>query len=192
MAKGVHSKRRKRNQSIKRKVLYDKLFKERIEETSKRLFKRTFGMGDDSVVTNKKNAFRFPKDLNALYPQVKDPVYIDRRTSAVPREYLIKEKGTKMKNLKKQNKLKELNEEMKRVEGSKEDEVIDLNKMINVEDIDVDNDLDYEMEKFSLGDNKKKRKNKKNMMDVEVNSQSKPNRNRRKNKKNKSYYIVNY
>lgn len=203
MAKGVHSKRRKRNQAIKRKILDEKVWRPRLQETSNRLLKRTFGKGDDSVITRKKNAFRFPKDPEAEFPQAEKPVYIDRRAQSANVQYLIRDSG-----MKKKNQLKKLHEETlsqslkdaeRRALGmEREDDVIEMNDIENAdEDIDVDN---IDMNKFSLNETNKgksKSKKKKEMgMDIDQEESGRRSnmnrRNKRKNKKSKSYYIVNY
>jgi hypothetical protein len=214
MAKGVHSKRRKRNQSIKRKVLEEskiiifnflEIWRPRLEETSKRLFKRTFGSGDDSVITNKKNAFRYPNNPDAIIPQAEPPVHIDKRSKAVKKEFLIQDKGVKNKNLKKKANEDALSTALQRVRDKvagtlRENDVIDLNDMIKLDEygnIDVDN---IDMDKSSLNTVEKKKKipkkNNIDHMDMDDNSERKaPLRTQRKNnkkKKNKSYYLVNY
>jgi hypothetical protein len=156
--------------------------------------KRTFGTGDDSIVTNKKNAFRYPKDPEAIFPQHPDPVFIDRRTAAIPAELLIQEKGIKKKNLKKQmlkeNRDRTFKQLKDKVDGNeREGEIIDINNI----------DMDYELEKLTLDNeknkNKKAKKQTKKMdMDLDV-EESKPKNTRRtnrKNKKSKSYYLINY
>jgi hypothetical protein len=154
--------------------------------------KRTFGKGDDAIVTNKKNAFRYPKDPSASFPQHKDPVFVDRRTRAIPAEMLIKEKGIKNKNLKKKLHQEGLEQAFKdaydKVEGTeREGQVIDINNM----------DMDYELEKLNLGEKKKKAdkkaKAKSSGMDLDV-EENKPTARRsgRKTKKRKSHYIINY
>lgn len=175
-----------------------------MEETYKRLLKRTFGTGDDSVVTNKKNAFRYPKDPESVFPKAPEPVYIDRRALALPREYLIKEKGMKNKNIKKQNKIENLNKAMKeaedKVEGRvRENEVIDLNKMVNLDEygnLDIDQELN--MDNMTLDDGKNKKNKKKNRMEIvdeDINFTSKNKKagnKKRKTRNSKSHYIVNY
>jgi hypothetical protein len=188
MAKGVHSKRRKRNQSLKRKILYERniflkidLYKPKLEEVHKRLMKRTYGMGDDSVVTNKRNAFRYPKDPEAVFPQQVDPKFIDRRVSAQPVEFLLKVKQTKQK--KKKDNLQAIQDSMKfavdKVEGNlREDVVIDINN------IDMETDFD------NLNIEKNKKRNKEVGMDIDGERQI--NKRHRKQRKSKSHYIINY
>jgi hypothetical protein len=143
--------------------------------------KRTYGMGDDSVVTNKKNAFRFPKDPEAVFPQQADPVFIDRRVKAQPVEFLLREKQTKQK--KKKAHLEALEESMKfaedKVEGKlREDMVLDINN------------IDMEMDFDNLNLDKNKRKKKRAGMDVDDEGQI--NKRHKKKKKSKSHYIINY
>ena len=98
MAKGTHSKRHKYNMSIIRKVMESKVFTPRDNATSERLLKRTYGIGDESIITRKKNAFRYPNDPNSEFPKEKKPVYIDRRAASLPIEFRIKNYGEKKKN----------------------------------------------------------------------------------------------
>jgi hypothetical protein len=195
MAKSVHSKRRKRNQSIKRKVLYENIFRPRLEETSLRLLKRTFGSGDDSVVERKKNAFRYPKDPSAEFPQAPAPVYIERRSKNLPREFLVKERGMKVKNQKKKARIETLSSAIQeaedRVEGrERENDIIELDK------IDDNVDIDMHMDKLNVGEKKKNKPRKSHEgMEVEADENRKNKRTSykksRKNKKNKSYLIMN-
>ena len=194
MAKGVHSKRRKRNQSIKRKILEQSLWGPSLEETSKRLFKRTFGTGDDSIMKLKKNAFRYPNDPEAVIPQAITPKFIDKRTSAAPTEFLIKEnEGMKKKNLiKKENKKnldKLLREAQMRAEGKeREDDIIEL-EMLQEDEVDTMN-----FDKANISEKKKKFKESGMEIDVVDNSRNR-NLKRKRNshkKKSKSHYIVNY
>jgi hypothetical protein len=170
-----------------------------LKATSERLFKRTFGRGDDSEKTLKKNGFRFPNDPEAEIPQAKKPIFIDRRAMAARTEILMKAMGTKKKNLIKQTNAKNLSKALKeaedRAEGrERENEVIDMNKMVNFDEygnIDVDQ---IDMENFTLNENSSKSKGAKkgnNIMDVDDGLGDRKRRNK-KNRKNKSYYIVNY
>jgi hypothetical protein len=150
--------------------------------------KRTFGKGDDTVITNKKNAFRYPKDPEAVFPQHPDPVFIDRRTKAIPPEMLIKDKSMKKKNLKKKLHKEGLEKAFKeihdRVEGTERDnDIIDLNNI----------DMDEELDKLTLGDKKRNTRKKVNSgMDLDLEeSAPKARRSRRNTKKGKSYYIMN-
>jgi hypothetical protein len=197
MAKSVHSKRRKRNQSIKRKVLYEKVFRPRLEETSLRLLKRTFANGDDSVVMRKKNAYRYPNDPTAIFPQAEAPIYIERRSKNLPREFLIKEKGTKVKNLKKKAHIESLSHAIQeaedRVEGKfRENDIIEIDK--------IDDDIDQQMNRMEMDEGKKnKPRNKRQFkksdgMDVEkggVKRKNKTNFRTHRNRKNKSYHLMN-
>ena len=199
MAKGVHSKRRKRNQSVKRKILEEQLWRPTLEATSKRLFKRTFGKGDDSLITSKKNAFRFPKDPEAEFPQAKDPIYIDRRTSAAPREFLMKEMGTKNKNLLKQQNAANLELQLRQAEDRalgkvRENEVIDLNDFVKYDEygnIDMDQ---IDVSRVGVSEAKKTKSNKADDMDLDDAGANRGNANTRnkRRKKTKSYYLVNY
>ena len=57
MAKGTHNKTHKRNQSIIRKILDEKINNPRINATHERLLKCTYGQGDNSLITKKKIHF---------------------------------------------------------------------------------------------------------------------------------------
>ena len=187
MAKGVHSKRRKKNQSLKRKILYESkyyintdIYKKKLDDVSKRLFKRTFGKGDDSVITNKKNAFRYPTDPEAVIPQHPDPVFVDRRAKAQPVEFLMRDKKTKQNKKKAHLELLEENYKFAedKVEGKlREDMVIDINNF----------DMDMDFDKLNVGENKGKKKN--HVMDID---NDKPITRKHKKKKSKSHYIINY
>ena len=205
MAKGVHSKRRKRNQSIKRKILDEKMWRPTLEATSKRLFKRTFGKGDDSVITMKKNGFRFPNNPEAEIPQAKAPIFIDRRTSAAPRHYLMKEMGAKKKNIIKKQVADDLQEKLRDAEDRalgkvRENEVIDLNDFVKYDEY---GNIDMDMDRLEVTPSEQKKtkisKKKNNFEDMDLDDaginrrQSKSNTQRRnKKKKSKSYYLVNY
>lgn len=170
--------------------------------------KRTFASGDDDYITRKKNAYRFPKEKDAVFPQADLPVYIDKRTSAAKVEYLIRDKGTKTKNLKKQvhesNLKNAIQTASDRAEGKyREGEIIDLNKLVKLDEygnIDMDNEIEQMEKKFVIDDSKKiKRSNKRNEtgMDIdEIMGRQKTvgssRRNAMKGKKSKSYKIMNY
>ena len=130
MAKGTHNKTHKRNQHIIRRLLQDKIYTPRINAAHERLLKRTAGQGDDSLITRKKNSFRYPNDPNAEYPQAPKPVYIDRRSMNLPVEYLKKEIYEKKKNKYQRERDEKLKNELLRVEGKlNEDKNIDINDM---------------------------------------------------------------
>jgi hypothetical protein len=167
--------------------------------------KRTFGAGDDDYITRKKNAFRFPKDKDSVFPQADAPVYIDKRTAAANTEYLIKDKGTKNKNLRKQAHDQNLSNALKsasdRAAGKvREDQIIDLNQLVKVDEygnIDMDNEIEQMEEKFTINENKKTRKQKETGMDIdEVMGKPISIRSARRRaisgKKSKSYKIINY
>jgi hypothetical protein len=141
--------------------------------------KRTYGMGDDSYVTNKKNAFRYPKDPEAVIPQQAEPVFIDRRVKAQPIELLLREKQTKQK-LKKDHK-EALEESMKFAEDKvhgrlREDMVLDINN------------IDMEMDFDDLNLDKKKKKK----AGMEIDEEKQINKRHKKKRKSKSHYIINY
>ena len=130
MAKGTHNKTHKRNQHIIRRLLQDKIYTPRTNATHERLLKRTAGHGDDSLITRKKNSFRFPNDPDAEYPQAPKPVFIDRRAMNLPVEYLKKEIYEKKKNKYLRERDEKLKNELLRVEGKlNEDKNIDINDM---------------------------------------------------------------
>ena len=138
MAKGTHNKTHKRNQGIIRRLMQDKVFTPRTNAAHDRLLKRTFGSGDDSLITRKKNAFRYPNDPNAEFPQEEKPVYIDRRRMNLPVEYLKKDIYEKKKNKYARERDEKLKNELLRVEGKlNEDKNIELKDM---EDIPMDDD----------------------------------------------------
>ncbi len=167
------------------------------------MWKRTEGRGDESHITNKKNAFRYPKDPSAIFPQQKEETFIDRRTSAAPREILIQQKGIKTKNLKKQNNLEILARGMREAEGLKnEGDVIDMNKLANFDEFGNIN-FEDQMEQIAEmnideGVKKSKAKKKKEVgMDLDLdfsikNKKGNLNFRKRQNKKKKSSYIVNF
>ena len=138
MAKGTHNKTHKRNQHIIRRLLQDKIYTPRTNAAHDRLLKRTAGHGDDSLITRKKNSFRFPNDPEAEYPQAPKPVYIDRRSMNLPVDYLKKEIYEKKKNKYQRERDEKLKNELLRVEGKlNEDKNIDINDM---EEIPMDED----------------------------------------------------
>ena len=69
------------------------------------------------MITRKKNAFRYPKDPEAEYPQYEKPVYIEKRQRYLPIEYLIKNTGEKHKNKVKREKEEMLQRELDIAEG---------------------------------------------------------------------------
>jgi hypothetical protein len=107
--------------------------------------KRVYGSGDDSIITRKKNAFLYPNDPEAEFPQAPPPEYIERRARYLPYEYLLKNKGIKAKNLYKKEKEANLKKLMEIAEGKlHENEAIDIEDMGGLVD-NVDNlDLDEE------------------------------------------------
>ncbi len=103
------------------------------------------------MITRKKNAFRYPKDPEAEYPQYEKPVYIEKRQRYLPIEYLIKNTGEKHKNKVKREKEEMLQRELDIAEGK-----INEGKAIDFEDMDevVDDVNDMEIEET----NKQKRR----------------------------------
>ena len=174
-----------------------------MNQINERLWKRTEGRGDEAYITNKKNAFRFPKDPSSIIPQQKEELFIDRRTSAAPREILIQQKGIKTKNMKKQKHLDLLAKGMREAEGlHNEGEVIDMNKLANLDEfgnINFDEQMG-QMAEMNIDDgvNKKNTKKKKEVgmeldMDFSLKNKNKSlNYRKRQNKKTKSSLIANF
>lgn len=139
MAKGTHNKTHKRNMAIINKVMEEKIYKPRREATSIRLLKRAEGQGDDTIIQRKKNAFRYPNDKDAIYPQCKRIVPIERRAMYLPTEYLIKHTGEKHKNKYEREYNQRLQHELDKIDGKANE-----GKEINEED----------MEEISIKENK--------------------------------------
>ena len=134
MAKGTHTKTHKRNQHIIRRLLQDKIYTTRINATHERLLKRTAGNGDDSLITRKKNSFRYPNDPDAEYPQAPKPVYIDRRSMNLPVDYLKKDIYEKKKNKYQRERDEKLKNQLLKIEGKlNEDKNRDINDMEEIE-----------------------------------------------------------
>ena len=201
MAKGVHSKRRKKNKSIQRRVLWEAQGKQEHEEIHKRLMKRTYGSGDDEYISRKKNAFRYPNDPSAEIPKMAKPVYIDKRSAYIPIELRCNRKGVmkpyKMEELRQK---KEVQDAIKSAEEKMKEEDkkhIDL-KLDSYNDMDLDNELKKldEMNLLSKNEAKKKRKlERKNNIEENLNEDTNVRRkvNKAKNKrKSKSHYIMNH
>ena len=202
MAKSTHSKRRKRNQSIKRTILYRDKGKENMEAINLRLRKRTEGRGDEGYITRKKNAFRHPTDSEAIFPQQAPEQFVDKRQSNAPAEILIQAKGMKTKKLKKQNHLEALARNFAAIDGNQnEGGIIDMNKMANLDEF---GNIDFKRENGNtvmfVDDNVDKivrKKEKGNGMDIEIDSSLRKNKKdlnfrMRRNKKKKSSFLVNY
>lgn len=173
------------------------VFGPRQSATSDRLFKRTFGNGDDSLRTRKKNAFRYPKDPEAVYPQYEKPVYIEKRQRYLPTEYLIKNTGEKPKNRIKREQEEALQREFALAEGK-----INEGKAIDVDDMEgiVDDVEDMEIEEGNNNKNKNKNKRKEKDYGMDIDditgkpSIQKVRRNKKKGyrHKQKSKYIMKY
>ena len=150
MAKGTHNKTHKRNQHIIRRLLQDKIYTPRINAAHERLLKRTAGHGDDSLITRKKNSFRYPNDPDAEYPQAPQPVYIDRRSMNLPVEYLKKEIYEKKKN----KYLRERDEKLK-------NKILEIDGKLNEgKNIDINDMEEIEMEEDNINLDEEKRKTK--------------------------------
>ena len=165
MAKGTHNKTHKRNQHIIRRLLQDKIYTPRTNAAHERLLKRTAGHGDDSLITRKKNSFRFPNDPDAEYPQAPKPVYIDRRSMNLPVDYLKREIYEKKKNKYQREKDERLKNELLKVEGKlNEDKNIDINDM---EDINMNEDNEEDEKEDNKSVNKIYTKEKGNGMNID-------------------------
>jgi hypothetical protein len=148
--------------------------------------KRTFGKGDDDYIKRKKNAFRFPKDPEAIFPQEPKPVYIEKRAAHVPANLRTKVKGIKASRLEGLRQKAEIEEALNKAEEKISNQInniknnsgmtIELDKEKNKSFSNLDKELQA-LEKMSL-DNKDKNKHS-------------TVRNKKK-KKSKSYYIVNH
>ena len=156
MAKGTHNKTHKRNQGIIRRLMQDKIYTPRTNAIHERLLKRTEGQGDDSVITRKKNSFRYPNDPDAVYPQAEKPVFIDRRRMNMPVEYLKRDIYEKKKNKYARERDEKLKNELLRIEGKlNEDKNIEIKDM---EDMDMNMDEDKEKKNVDISRPYKKEK----------------------------------
>lgn len=206
MAKGVHSKRRKKNKSLQRKVIWETQGRKEHEEIHKRLMKRTYGAGDDEYIKRKKNAFRFPNDPTAIIPKQHAPVYIDKRSGYIPIEIKSNTKGiTKAYKLEEQRQKKEIEDALKRAEEKVNGETrgnIDLTEMSKFNEMDLDKELS-KLNNLNLLSKQERKKKKKSELKKEKESQSidedkeeKKGRivrtSNKKKKKSKSHYIVNH
>ena len=174
-----------------------------MESINVRLRKRTEGRGDEEYITRKKNAFRYPKEETAIFPQQKAEQFVDKRQSNAPAEILIQAKGIKTKKLKKQQHLEALARGMAAAEGNQnEGGVIDMNKMANLDEfgnINFDKQVE-KMDDMAIDDSVEKRikrKEKGSGMDIEFDNSLRRNKKdlnyrQRRNKKKKSSFIINY
>lgn len=120
-----------------------------LEATSKRLMSRINGKGDDSVIAHKKNAFRYPNDPDSEYPQQKKPIYIEKRSEYLPREYLIKNTGEKKKNRIKREQDEALKTGLLIAEGREnEGKAIEIDDMIidKEEDKKISNEMNIDID----------------------------------------------
>lgn len=185
MAKGVHSKRRKKNKSLQRRAIYEQIGKEIDKATHQRLLKRTFGSGDDSYITRKKNAFLFPKDPEAIFPQADKPLYIEKRAAYLPMHLRTKKKGIKAYKLEEQRQKQEIQDAINKAEEEFEK---NTNKHKATRDMNIDlssslnnlTSLDKELERLNVSEKSKENKSKKTT-----------NRDKKK-KKSKMHYIANH
>ena len=179
--------------------------KENEEQINLRLRKRTEGRGDEEYITRKKSAFRFPKDVSAIFPQQKAEQMIDKRQSAAPPQILIQANGIKPWKLKKQQHAELLARGMSAAEGNQnEGGIIDMNKLANLDEfgnINFDQQLN-QIADMAIDDNSEKKikkiKEKNKGMDIEFDTSSLKrnkkdmNYRERRNKKKKSSFIINY
>ena len=146
----------------------------------------------------KKNAFRYPNDADAEIPQAKAPVYIDRRTSAAPTRFLMKEMGEKKKNIIKREHAEHLKlaliEAGERGEGKfREKEIIDINSMVTFDEYGNIDMSQLNMDKVSIGTAAKKTPANKTMgMDIDTDMKTSTRRNKRKKQTKSGKYLVNY
>ena len=186
MAKGTHNKTHKRNQGIIRRLMQDKIFTPRTNATHERLLKRTLGQGDDSLITRKKNAFRYPNDPSAVFPQEEKPVYIDRRSMNLPVEYLKKDIYEKKKNKYARERDEKLKNELLRIDGK-----LNEDKNIELKDMEMD---DEQEENKNKKVNYNREKDNGMILDDDYNVKRKKKRIQRGGYKHKrkSKYIMNF
>ena len=195
MAKGVHSKRRKKNKSLQRRVLWEAKGKQEHEEIHKRLMKRTFGVGDDDYIHRKKNAFRYPNDPTAIFPKHAAPSYIDKRAAYIPYDLRQKKSGVKAYKIEEQRQKKEIEDALKAAEDKVLGENkgnIDLSKM-DTFDFDIDKEISklQDMNILTKNEVKQKRREEKKLKMEDETKKVNVVRNKKK-KKSKSYYLVNH
>jgi hypothetical protein len=168
---------------------------------------RTYGNGDDGIysfylecIKVRKNAFRYPKDPEAVFHQKKDPVFLDVRTSALPLHIMTNQKGVKPKTRKQKELMEAVNNEinakkevnMEEEMKGREDEVIDLNRIVNI-DNEIEK-LDFDTMDLEEGKPRKKKKNAKVEMEMNTNNDfiKKERQKKKAQKKSKSRYIVKF
>ena len=186
MAKGTHNKTHKRNQGIIRRLMQDKIYTPRTNAIHERLLKRTMGQGDDSLITRKKNAFRYPNDPSAVFPQEEKPVYIDRRSMNLPVEYLKKDIYEKKKNKYARERDEKLKNELLRIDGK-----LNEDKNIELKDMEMD---DEQEENKNKKVNYNREKDNGMILDDDYNVKRKKKRIQRGGYKHKrkSKYIMNF
>lgn len=201
MAKSVHSKRRKANKSLQRRVLWAAQGKERLEKTHERLMKRTFGTGDDDYIARKKNAFRFPKDPSSIFPKADKPKYIEKRAAYVDPRLRNVTKGIKVSKLEAKRQNEEIENALKKAEErfTKKQNNLSNNEDMNIDIPAMDGDYNFStLDKELKNIEKKNKKNKKDnnmFVEDEQHGEDRPKivRNKiKKKKKSKSHYIVNH
>ena len=155
----------------------------------------------EECITNKKNAFRYPKDPTAVFPQKKNPLFLDVRTSALPLNIIMNEKGVKAKTRKHNELMQAVSNEInakKEIDideeiNARENEVIDLNKIANI-DTEIEK-LDFENMGLEEGRSRRKKKHvtsEVEMTDKNITFTQKEKHKKRAQKKSKSRYIVKF
>ena len=208
MAKGVHSKRRKANKSLQRRVIWEAKGKDILQRTSERLMKRTFGTGDDDYITRKKNAFRYPNDPQAIFPKQEAPQYIEKRAAYVP--YHLRQnklKGIKAHKIEENRQKQEIEEALKQAEErfykkennltNNEDVKINLSQGKNINNL-LDKEL-LQLESMNIDEeskSKKKQKMERMTLDeyddeIQPKNNNKIVRNKKKKKSNSSKHLNN-
>ena len=193
MAKSVHSKSRKKNKAIQRRVLWEAQGRKEHEEIHKRLMKRAFGAGDDDYISRKKNAFRYPNDPSAIIPKHAEPVYIDKRSAHIPILLRVRPKGVKAYKIEERRQKAEVESALK----AADEKILGENKgHIDLSKMDTFNmDIDEELNKLNVltkSEAKKAKREKKATMDIDE-KHNVSNTVRQKNKKkSRSHYIVNH
>lgn len=193
MAKSVHSKRRKKNKAIQRRVLWEAQGKKEHEDIHKRLMKRAFGAGDDDYISRKKNAFRYPNDPSAIIPKHAEPVYIDKRSAHIPITLRVRPKGVKAYKIEERRQKAEVENALK----AADEKILGENKgHIDLSKMDTFNmDIEEELNKLNVltkSEAKKAKREKKDTMEVDQKTNVSNTIRQKNKKKSKSHYIVNH
>lgn len=179
MAKSTHNKRTKAKRSLVRRVLYEAQGKKIEMATHQRLMKRTYGTGDDDYMARKKNAFRYPKDKDAVFPKAAKPEFVEKRNAYINPTLFIKNKGQKHSKLEQIRLQDEINEALQKAE---EEYYSEKNK-VKIDKFDMSK-LDNELSNF---------KNSGMVEDIEMSNKQSTVRNKKKvmKKVTKSHKIIN-